>query len=253
MQILLGVDETIVKINSKSISIDYIQQFISTHFLNRKICSNYILIPKSDKNCYHRTFLLKWLYSLYAKNNRAFPELKDTLLHRHRKAIKIITTKKIIHTISYKVIDTENIQIQIQPANNNIAYTIKTFLQTKIIIMPTYLQISFDSKESRELLEKFITSKNIINVPHLHQYNRLDMKKFIAYEVKEEILTPIQSAYIILGISENDDLKTVKKRYKSLAKEFHPDRVDYKDKARLDIYTKKFQAISGAYEVIISN
>ena len=255
MQILLGVNETIVKINSKSISIEYIQQFISTHFLNRKICNNYILIPESNKDTYHRTFLLKWLYSLYTKKNTPLPELKDSLVKRHHKSIRIITSKKIIHTISYKIIDNETINIQILPANNNIAYTIKTFLQTKILITPTYLQISLTSVESKKLLYKFINSNMLINIPHHHKYNNLDMEKFLLfkYKVKTKALTPVENAYLVLGLSKNDDLKTIKKRYKTLAKEYHPDRVFNSDKNKLDSYTKKFQSIRCAYELVVSN
>ena len=63
----------------------------------------------------------------------------------------------------------------------------------------------------------------------------------------------MQDAYLILGISKNDNFKTIKRRYKLLAKEFHPDRVDIDDKQKISIYTKKFQTILGAYEIIYKN
>jgi len=254
MQILLGVHETVIKINSKSISIDYIQHFISTHFINRKIQDNFILIPSSDSDTYHRTFLLKWLYSLYTKKNIPLPELKESLLKRQHKAIKIITIKKIIHKLTYRIINKEDIQIHINPSNNTIAYKLKTFLQTKITIMPTYLQVTFNSKEEKELLFKFINTKDIINIPHQHIYNKKDMDLFLNHyektKIEVKVLTPLQNAYIILGLSKNDDIKTIKKRYKSLAKEFHPDRIQKEDEKLINIYTKKFQAILEAYEII---
>jgi len=252
MQILLGAHETVIKINSKSISIEYIQHFISTHFTTRQIEDNFIFIPASHKNIYHRTFLLKWLYSLYTKKNKSLPELKKSLLQRHHKAIRIVTTKKIIHTLSYKIIDRKNIQVEISPANNNIAHKLKTFLQTKIIIMPTYLQITLNTPEEKELLFKFINTKDIIDVPHQHKYNKVEMDNFLSYHQEEKIknLTPMQNAYLILGISEYDDIKTIKKRYKSLVKEYHPDNVYKKDAELVDTYTKKFQTILSAYETV---
>jgi len=252
MQILFGVDETIVKINSKSISIDYIQHFISTHFTTRKIKDNFILIPASSTNTSHRIFLLKWLYSLYAKKNEALPELKEYLLKRQHKAIKIITTKKIVYRLLYKIIDENNIHIQINPQNNNIVHKLKIFLQTKITITPTYLQVTLKSPEEKELLAKFINSTDIINVVHQHIYNKKKMKDFLHNHTKsqEKDLTSIQEAYLILGSSKDDDIKTIKKRYKSLAKEFHPDKVHGRNEEILNKYTKKFQAIFGAYETI---
>ncbi len=252
MQILLGANETIVKINSQSISIDYIQHFISTHFTNRKIIDNYILIPSSHNDIYHRSFLLKWLYSLYTKKNIAFPELKESLLQRHHKAIKIVTAKKIIHTITYKVVDKQNIKIQITPSNNAIAYQLKVFLQAKIQIMPTCLHVNLITKKEKNLLFKFMNSSSIIDVPHKHSYNKKDME-FFFFIKEEEKYSPMQDAYLILGISKNDNFKTIKRRYKLLAKEFHPDRVDIDDKQKISIYTKKFQTILGAYEIIYKN
>jgi len=255
MQILFGVDETIIKINSKSISIDYIQQFINTHFINRKIDNNHILIPEAYNHCSHRTFLLKWLYSLYAKNYNHFPELKETLLLRHKKAIRITTAKKTIYSISYKIIDNENIHLQVKPHNHLITNKIATFLQTKITIMPTYLKISFNSQDSKNLLKKFINTNNIINIPHQHIFNKIDMQRFLSFEkkIQKKILTPMQTAYIVLGINQNDDLKTIKKKYKSLAKLFHPDKFHNENKNILDKSTKEFQKISEAYNIIISN
>lgn len=252
MQILLGAHETVVKINSKSISIDYIQHFISTHFKSRKIQENFIFIPSSDKDIYHRSFLLKWLYSLYTKKNPPLPELRKSLLNRHHKAIRIITNKKIIHTLSYTIIDKETVQVQIIPANNTIAYRLKTFLQVQMLIMPTYLQLTLSSQEEKFLLLKFISSQNIIDIPHKHNYNKREMELFLKKK-EEKVLSPIQNAYLILGISENDNIKTIKKRYKSLAKEFHPDSVHGEDTEKIDTYTKKFQTILEAYEAISRN
>ena len=254
MQILLGANETIIRINSNSISIDYIQHFITTHFEKRQIKENYIFIPESNQNIYHRTFLLKWLYSLHSKKNTPSPKLKELLINRQHKAIKIITKNKIIHTLDYKIIDKENLIIHITPANNNIAVKIKTYLQLKITIMPIYLKITLTSIDDRKILKKFIQSNNIIDIPHHHKYNKKDMDEFLFLndniQDKTKQITPIQNAYNLLGISKDDSLNVIKKKYKLLAKKFHPDNVYGKDKHTLNIYTKKFQKILGAYEMI---
>ncbi|MDF1874206.1 J domain-containing protein [Sulfurimonas sp. SAG-AH-194-I05] len=250
MQILLGVHETIIKINSNTISIEYIQNFINTHFQSRKIQDNTIIIPSSDKDIHSRAFLLKWLYSLYTKKHGSLPKLKESLLHRQHKAIKIITKKKIFHTLCYKVINKHTINVTIRPSSDSIIYALKTFLQTKIVIMPHYLRITLSSQEDKNLLKTFINTNTIINIPHKHIYNQEDLTRFFLCQKQEKIITAIQSAYLVLGVSPLDDAKTIKNHYKSLAKKYHPDSVYLEHEDVISDYTKKFQVILEAYEVL---
>ena len=256
MQILFGAHETIIKINSKSMNIEYIQHYISTHFTQRVIYSNSIKIPASTQNIYHRTFLLKWLYSLYAKKNRPLPELKESLLKRHHKAIKIILPQKIVHSIFYKIIDDRVVHISISPQNNNIALKIKTFLQAQITIMPTYLQITFKSEDEKERLKLFLGATKIINIPHKHIYNKEKMDQFFKTsqeKVKKEEISQLEHAYMVLEMNPTDDIKSIKKQYKLLAKEFHPDRVSNGNAALIEHHTKKFQKLLESYEIIWDN
>jgi len=254
MQILFGAHETIIKINSKSMNIEYIQHYISTHFTSRIINDNTINIPASKINLYHRTFLLKWLYSLYSKKNKPFPELKESLLKRYHKAIKIVLPQKIIHSIVYKIIDNETLHLMITPKNNQIALKVKIFLHSKMTILPTYLEIKFQNVDEKERLKLFLSSKKIIDVPHKHIYDKEKMNQFFnetKEEKQQEIICPLSNAYMILKMSPTDDIKSIKKQYKHLAKKFHPDRVMSDDKELIKLHTKKFQKLLESYEIIL--
>jgi len=252
MQILLGANETIVKINSKTIKIDYIQHFINTHFLTRTITNNFIYIPQSSEDLHHRAFLLKWLYTLYMKKTNNFvPNLKETLIRRQTKPIKIILQEKIIHKIRYKIIDEEIIHIEIQPQNNQIEYKIKKYLGTKITIMPSYLSIVLDTK-AKERFKEFIYAKNIIDIPHLHIFHSVKMEEFLSGEKPPErvVIDFATQAHKILGSTPFEDKKTIKKRYKKLAMQYHPDKVSTEDENTITLYTKKFQIILDAYNTL---
>ena len=62
----------------------------------------------------------------------------------------------------------------------------------------------------------------------------------------------ISDAYKLLGVSENDDMKTIKKAYRKLVREYHPDII--KSQGKSDEYmqeaTAKTQEINQAYEMI---
>ena len=64
--------------------------------------------------------------------------------------------------------------------------------------------------------------------------------------------TKIEDAYKILGVSENDSLETIKKAYRTLVKQYHPDiiKAQGKDENYLKEATEKTQQINAAYEMI---
>jgi DnaJ like chaperone protein len=69
---------------------------------------------------------------------------------------------------------------------------------------------------------------------------------------KREKWTPLDPHYAILGATPQDDLKTIKRKYRDLAKKWHPDAFNAEkvSKEKLQHAAKKFQEITAAYEVI---
>jgi len=251
MQILLGVHETIVKINSDSIKIDYIQHYISTHFFNNKIQNNSILIPKSEEDSYHRVFLLKWLYALYSKKTKNdIPELKELLIKRQSKKIRIILKSKIIYKLIYSVVDSTTLNIQITPANHHIANAIKKHLGIQLILLSNSINIIIKSDLQKKLLQEFLNTKQLINVPHEHIFDKEKIHNFCTIGIKEKevVLSLVDKAHLVLGTSTRFDENSLKKQYKKLAKKFHPDMAQ--DISTITLYTQKFQNIVNAYEIL---
>jgi DnaJ like chaperone protein len=64
--------------------------------------------------------------------------------------------------------------------------------------------------------------------------------------------TNIEDAYKILGVNRDDDMKVIKKAYKSLIRKYHPDIIasQGKSEAYMQEATAKTQEINQAYEMI---
>ena len=64
--------------------------------------------------------------------------------------------------------------------------------------------------------------------------------------------TSLQDAYKILNSEENQDFKTIKKNYRDLVKQYHPDIVTGRgaNQSTIDDANRKLQEINEAYEVI---
>jgi len=78
---------------------------------------------------------------------------------------------------------------------------------------------------------------------------------FDRFEKMMKNITPkatIADAYKLLGVNENDDMETIKKAYRKLVREFHPDIIKSqgKSEAYMQEATAKTQEINQAYEMI---
>lgn len=82
-------------------------------------------------------------------------------------------------------------------------------------------------------------------------FNALYDKYEQFYAIKRENAT-LQESYAILGVNEDDSMEQIKRAYKNLVRQFHPDILHHKglDESILESYTEKLQRINGAYEVI---
>ena len=61
-----------------------------------------------------------------------------------------------------------------------------------------------------------------------------------------------KQAYEILGLKESDDMTTVKKTYRKLIRQYHPDIISSQDKGEsyMEEATAKTQEINQAYQII---
>lgn len=237
-----------------SIKIDYIQYFIHQHFSDVIINKRVLHIPASHQNRHYRIFLLKWLYALYAKKtHNDFFELKDTLLNRQHKAIKILLAHDIIYKIIWNIIDAQKIALKIEPYNSSIINVLQTYFTTSLHVTQTHCSLYVSSPKEKALVKKLLDSSDIIFMNHKHIFNTKQMNEFVYVPSKKEKLhmTPLQKAHTILGTLPNDDAEMLKKRYKKLAKKYHPDKANTKDDKNVALYTQKFQNILEAYEMLL--
>ncbi len=84
-------------------------------------------------------------------------------------------------------------------------------------------------------------------------YHRLfDMFEQLNAQRTQNTQNSLEDAYKLLGVSPDDDMDTIKKAYRKLVRQYHPDiiKAQGKDEAYLKEATQKTQEINEAYELI---
>lgn len=114
------------------------------------------------------------------------------------------------------------------------------------LIQLAFIDNGISNEEERVLKE--IMSE--LNVP-LNVYDEI-VKKFENMLKNNQQTMSSKEAYEILGVNESDDMDTIKKAYRKLIREYHPDIISSqnKDESYMEEATAKTQEINQAYQVI---
>ena len=103
------------------------------------------------------------------------------------------------------------------------------------------------STEEEKVLREIMQELNI--APSV--YDEIVNKFENMMKNKQQTMSP-NKAYEILGVKESNDMDTIKKAYRKLIREFHPDIISSqnKDESYMEESTAKTQEINQAYQVI---
>lgn len=150
-------------------------------------------------------------------------------------------------------------QREMQSFENTLIVSKKYFQLTKneytkrLKVMEYLLNLAFiDANFSQT---EFMITEDIAKALEIKRadFERLiaSFEQFYANKSHQKALG-IEQAYAILGASTNDDMESIKKKYRALVKEYHPDILmgQGKEQNIIDAATIKLQEINEAYEII---
>lgn len=84
----------------------------------------------------------------------------------------------------------------------------------------------------------------------IHIIEYLEIKPGDAFEIRGEFCVDNDKNYKILNVSRNSSNEEIKKAYRMLSKQYHPDRVTHLGEEFAKLANNKFQHINTAYEEI---
>lgn len=116
----------------------------------------------------------------------------------------------------------------------------------EFLIQLAFVDNGITSDEDK-VLREIVTELKITSNEYMAMLSKFEnMKK---NKLQSMSLT---QAYKVLGVNENDDISIVKKTYRKLVRQYHPDIIKSQDKdeAYIEESTAKTQEINQAYEII---
>jgi len=140
-----------------------------------------------------------------------------------------------------------------QEIAQNLAHTIKNDTAKQQQFMGFLIQLAFVDGEVSSSEEEILQTIAEALAFDPNAYHAI----FDQFEKMMQNIQPkasIEDAYKVLGVNATDDMKTIKKAYRKLVREYHPDIIasQGKSEAYMEEATKKTQEINQAYEMIES-
>ena len=223
-----------------------IYKFYAKRKLN-KLSSSKELFKKSELG------LFVSLVAKVAKADGRVHELEAQLIGMMFDDIsKIFNEKEKVRAIMKEIFNEEK---QISNDTKQIAQELNRLLGRSILKRKQFIafliQLAFIdngiSNEEERVLKEIMSE---LNVP-LNVYDEI-VKKFENMMKNNQQTMSSKEAYEILGVKESDDMDTIKKAYRKLIREYHPDIISSqnKDESYMEEATAKTQEINQAYQVI---
>lgn len=253
MQILLGAQSTLVKIQDDRKNFQHILNFIETQFERKVIRTNSIYIPSNDAEYHKRVFLMKWLYSYYSrKYTKPIPNLKNVLLARVGKPIHLHlpVLQKLSIVIDVFFIDKYSCQFSIRNSDMLSKNAIKAYFEGYVLIKErgeSLYNVDLVYSYEKRRLKSFFDSKTLEDFQLSCHY---DLEAYRNFFTPKKKVSEISKACALLDVKVEDPLVQIRKSYIRLAKKYHPDLIMDKTESRIKQGTQYFQTLLAAFDLI---
>lgn len=266
MQISFSHEMLAITIEDDAKRFYHLQNMIEKNFSKRIGRKNKTIVFKLEDETTQRRYFLKLVSKLYLKSNE-FPDL-----HTAKKIKKSINKSiKITHLKSNQL--QQQLKIKVTIEDN---YAVVFALTSSNSILVSYLKNYFkdhlikyrlknhtvtlypNSENTAKLLEKLLNQKEIIgcyvdfnyDINEFLDYKSALMRKQNRRRKFSALFAILKEYYEVLNCEANDDFMTIRKNYLRLVKQYHPDTLGDKSTTLSSYYSRKFQAVQEAYEII---
>jgi len=253
MQILLGAQSTLVKIQDSRNNFQHILNFIESQFERKIVRQNSIYIPSSESEYHKRIFLMKWLYSYYTrKYTKPIPNLKSVLLARVAKPIYLqlppLNTLPMTIEVEFALKSTcflrfEHISV---PCEKAMLSYFEDHISMKDDEKKSF-EITVGSLDDKKRLKNFLYRKKIRDEAIVFRY---DVQAYQEFFSVEPLNSDISKACQLLNVNIEDPLKQIRRNYINLAKKWHPDLLSDKTEAHIRQGTQYFQTLLAAFDLL---
>ena len=260
MRVVLRNNAIFVQGGAKTLEEPWMEEFFEHHINNTLFLENGVLVLGSDKVSEIKEEFLETLGDEFSKAN-------DLASPFYRRSLKRCKSAAVRIELPYR--KEENVDVELYAFGpNRVRFTFLTqnnwvmrYLRQQLssIVLSatsTNLYIDVSTPQAKARLERTLNRNNVLHYVIRYRYDEEFMSRlygqYRGFGFGNETLEKMIRYHAIFEIPLGAKPSDLKKRYRELAKRYHPDRVQTQNPEIINRYTQKFQLLQEAYDALRS-
>ena len=255
MKVVLRNNAIFVQGSANTLEESWMEDFFDHHIHNTLFLDNGVLVLNNENSSDKKEEFLETLSEHFTKAN----ELTGSFYSRSLKRCK---TAAVRIEVPYR--ESEQVDIEVYAYNSSCVQLIlltsnrwvMRYLKQQLSNLVTssseedlFIDVSTASAKSR--LEKTLNRREVLHFAINYQYDDEFMSRlygnYKGWGFGNDTIDKMIRYHAIFEIPMGSSPEDLKKRYRTLAKRYHPDRVQSKNPKIINKYTEKFQLLQEAY------
>ncbi|MDD2369842.1 MAG: J domain-containing protein [Sulfuricurvum sp.] len=255
MKVVLRNNAIFVQGSSKTLEEPWMEEFFDHHIHNTLFLDNGVLVLNNENSADQKEEFLESLSKQYTKVN----ELSGSFYSRSLKRCKTAAVRIEVPYRKSEKVDVElyaygpdRVKISLLTPNLWVMRYLKQQLSTLLVnSTSTDLYIDVSSSLAKARLEKTLNRREVLHFVINYRYDDAFMSRlygnYRGWGYGNDAIDKMIRYHAIFEIPMGSSPEDLKKRYRMLARRYHPDRVQTKSPEIINKYTKKFQLLQEAY------
>lgn len=258
MRVVLRNNAIFVQGGSNTLEEPWMEEFFDHHIHNTLFLDNGVLVLNNEASSDTKEAFLDSLTDCYTQAN-------DLSSPFYRRSLKRCKTAAVRIEIPYK--KAEKVDIELYAFGpNRVKFTfltpncwvmryLKQQLSTLLLTSSSstiYIDVSTPQAKAR--LEKTLNRREVLHYQINYQFDDEFMSRlygnYRGFGYDKDTVDKMIRYHAIFEIPIGSSPEDLKKRYRQLAKRYHPDRVQTKGPEMVNKYTEKFKLLQEAYDAL---
>lgn len=255
MRVVLRNNAIFVLGSSNTLEEPWMEEFFDHHIQNTLFLDNGVLVLNNENSSDQKEDFLENLSERYTKIN----ELSGTFYSRSLKRCKSAAVRIEIPYRQSENVDVklyaygaDRVKLTFLTPNAWVMRYLKQQLSSLLVSSTsTDLYIDVSTSTAKGRLEKTLNRREVLHFVINYHYDDAFMSRlygsYRGWGFGNDAIDKMIRYHAIFEIPMGSSPEDLKKRYRALAKRYHPDRVQTKDPKIINKYTEKFQLLQEAY------
>ncbi|MCI4406832.1 MAG: J domain-containing protein [Sulfuricurvum sp.] len=255
MRVVLRNNAIFVQGSSNTLEESWMEEFFDHHIHNTLFLENGVLVLNNENSANQKEEFLETLSERFAKAN----ELSSPFYTRSLKRCKTAAVRIEVPFRESEKVDVEvyafgpdRVKLSVLTPNRWVMRYLKQQLSSMVTSSTNdALFIDVTTQQSRARLEKTLNRREVLHFTINYLYDDMFMSRlygnYRGWGQSNDAIDKMIRYHAIFEIPMGSSPEDLKKRYRTLAKRYHPDRVQNKNSKIINKYTEKFQLLQEAY------